>query len=132
MVIIKSHGVQINTDLRKIEGKPYYGSSLTCLRKHKPRTATERFFTMDKVQQNKKKERNFTEDRIWENYQTHIWSIVFSSPTVTKSKILIWKKTVPWELFGMFENNTTTATERFSTHGREKGKLYKTRARMTG
>ena len=37
-------------------------------------------------------------------------------------KTLIWKKTLPWELLEMFENNARTATERFSTHGREKRK----------
>ena len=49
-------------------------------------------------------------------------------------KTLIWRKTLPWELF----EKSRTATERFFTvdrmwrMGENKGKLYKSRARMTG
>ena len=50
MAIIKSHGVQINPKKILIwNHKPSHGNSLTCLRKHKSRTATERFFTMDNI-----------------------------------------------------------------------------------
>ena len=59
MAIIKSHGVQINPKKILIWNKPCHGSSLTCLRKHKLRTATERGFTMDKVQQ------NYSNAKIW-------------------------------------------------------------------
>ena len=66
----------------------------------------------------------FTVDRIWQNYQnTHLVHRLFKSQGVQINtdprKTLIWKKTLPWELLEMFENNTRTATERFSTHGRE-------------
>ena len=81
----------------------------------------------------------------WTKYSKTIQTLIFghAMKMIIKShsvqintdprKILIWKKTLPWELF-----EARTATERFFTvdrmwrTGENKGKMYKSRARMTG
>jgi len=86
MVIIKSHSVQINMIPGRswFRRKPFRGSSLK-------QELPQKGFSL------------------WTKYsksiKIHIWYIVFSSPRVSKS-ITIWKKTLPWELFVMFEKNT--------------------------
>ena len=89
MVIIKSHSVQINMIPGRswFQRKPFRGSSLK-------QELPQKGFSL------------WTKKR---SIKTHIWYIVFSSPRLSKS-IMIWRKTLPWELF-----EARTATERFFT-----------------
>ena len=101
----RNHGVQINSDPRKI----LIWKKTLPWELFEARTATERFFTVDRCSKTIK--------------YTYLVHRLFKSQGVQINtdprKTLIWKKTLPWELLEMFENNTRTATERFSTHGRE-------------